>query len=214
MGKIDISSTAVEKGIDLVKDFLERLVGSSIEEAGLLISDNIKLRRFKNQIKMLDKAQKIVAESNIGIKQISLKKIVPLLEYSSLEEEENLQDKWANLLVSFVNADQKYESTVFPYILSQLSSKEVIELDKLYETKINKPLIRTLSNIEISNLVRLGLIEIIDVNSKTNIRLFFELKVSYYDYLGSSHKLKTYIITDLGRKFVECCQPSLSKSDK
>lgn len=58
MGKIDISSTAVEKGIDLVKDFLERLVGSSIEEAGLLISDNIKLRRFKNQIKMLDKAQK------------------------------------------------------------------------------------------------------------------------------------------------------------
>lgn len=39
--KIDISSTAIEKGIDFAKDFLDKLIGPSIEETGLLIKDRI-----------------------------------------------------------------------------------------------------------------------------------------------------------------------------
>lgn len=211
MSKIDITSTVIEKGIDLVKDFVEKLVGSSVEEAGLLLSDNVKLRRFKNQIKILDKAQKIVAKNNIAVKQISLKALVPLLEYSSLEEEECLQDKWTNLLINFVDTNAKYESAVFPYILSQLSSREVLELDLLYKIKINKPYVKTISGIEISNLVRLGVIEIIDVNSKTNTKLLSDLNANHFDYSVHSFEFKTYIITDLGKKFVECCS---SKSYK
>jgi len=207
MSKIDITSTAVEKGIDLVKGFLEKLVGSSIEEAGLLISDNIKLRRFKNQIKMLDKAQKIVAESNIEIKQISLKKIVPLLEYSSLEEEENLQDKWANLLVSFINGNEKYESMIFPYILSQLSSKEALELDKLYKSDITQPYIMTLDNIEVSNLARLELIEFVDTYALSLSKHSMKLR----NYMFHPKSNKSYRRNDLGRKFVESCQPPVLK---
>lgn len=49
MQDINLKSTAVEKGIDLVKGFLERLAGPAIDELGLLFGDNVKLFRFKNQ---------------------------------------------------------------------------------------------------------------------------------------------------------------------
>lgn len=210
MSKIDITSTTIEKGIDLVKDFVEKFLGSSIEEAGLFISDNIKLRRFKNQIKILDKAQRIVAESNITVKQISLKNLVPLLEYSSLEEDETLQEKWSNLLVNFIDKNGKYESVIFPFILSQLSSREVYELEQLYTSIINNPTIRYTDNIEVQNMIRLGLVQLIDVTS--DVTLFTDLKVNYIDYIlyQNNKELRIYVITELGKKMVECC--SIKKS--
>jgi hypothetical protein len=60
--KFDITSTLGEKGLDAVKSFLDRLIGPSIDEVGLLIADPIRLWRFKNQIKILAKAQQIVKD--------------------------------------------------------------------------------------------------------------------------------------------------------
>lgn len=192
--KIDITSTAIEKGFDLVKDFVEKLVGSTLEETGLLISDNIKLIRFKNQLKILTKAQKIVKESGINIKQISLKSLVPLLEYSSLEEDETLQEKWANLLVNFIDSSEKYESTIFPFILNQLSSKEIIELERLFEVGKSSLEAIKFSGIEIANIVRLGLME----------RVIDEGK---YIYSEKEKPRIRYKLTSLGKEFVKCCSP-------
>lgn len=196
--KIDVTSTAIEKSLDLVKGFLEKLTGAAIEETGLLFADNIKLIRFKNQLKILNKAQKIVADSGINIKQMSLKALVPLLEYSSLEDDETLQNKWTNLLVNFVDSNEKYESTIFPFILNQLSSDEVIELDKIYNNKnLNAFNPTILSGVTKSNFIRLGLVELIIDNSQ---KKYFTMH-----FLGNkSNRVK---ITELGNKFVECCSP-------
>jgi hypothetical protein len=59
--KTDISSTAVEKGLDLAKGFVDKLVSPPIEELGLLIKDQVSYWRFSNQIKILNKA-KILCE--------------------------------------------------------------------------------------------------------------------------------------------------------
>ncbi|SHG66576.1 protein of unknown function [Flavobacterium fluvii] len=135
MNKIDISSTAIEKGIDLVGGFLEKLAGSPLEEAGLLLADKLRTRRLKNQIKIFSEAKKIAEENNISIKQINLKTLIPLLEFSSLEEDETLQQKWSNLIVNFSDANEKYESSIYPSILSQLSRNEVLELDRIKDTE-------------------------------------------------------------------------------
>ena len=37
--------------LDLAKEFLQKLIGPSVEELGLLFSDNVKLWRLKNQIR-------------------------------------------------------------------------------------------------------------------------------------------------------------------
>ncbi len=192
--KIDITSTVIEKGIDLVKDFLEKLIGSTLEETGLLISDNIKLIRFKNQIKILNKAKKIVDDNDIHIKQISLKALVPLLEYSSLESEETLQDKWTNLLVNFIDSNEKYESTVFPFILNQLSSSEIIQLEKINQLPFIALKDITITNAGLANLVRLGVIELKHTSGNFIYRQ------------GEIPPIK-YVITGLGKEFINCCSP-------
>lgn len=134
--KIDITSTAIEKGIDIAKNFLDKLIIPPIEETGLLIKDQVTMWRFKNQIQMINKAKTYCEKYNINPKTISLKLLCPILEYSSLEEEDKLQDKWAILLTNMVDSEQNIENHVFPYILSQISSTEFAFLENVYDDKI------------------------------------------------------------------------------
>ena len=41
--KFDITSTVLEKSIDMAKQFLDKLVSPAIEEAGLLVRDSVAL---------------------------------------------------------------------------------------------------------------------------------------------------------------------------
>ncbi len=130
MAKIDISSTALEKGIDLAKEFLGKLIGPTVEEAGLLMKDQISLFRFNNQVKILKKAQAKCEKNNITTKAISLKLLCPLLDFAALEDDDDMQDKWANLLTNMVDSEQNFENHVFPYLLSQISKSEYHFLDE------------------------------------------------------------------------------------
>jgi hypothetical protein len=135
MNKINITSSAVEKGIDLAKNFLDKLIIPAVEETGLLLKDKVTFWKFKNQVKMLNKAKELCEKNNISPKTISLKLLCPLLDYSALEEDEKLQDKWAILLSNMVDSDQNIENHVFPYILSQISLNEYDFLSNVYNDK-------------------------------------------------------------------------------
>lgn len=199
--KIDITSTLLESTVDGAKGFLGKLLGASVEEYGLMLADNVKLRRFKNQLNMVNKAQKIVEESGINIKQISIKQLVPLLEYSSLEEDESLQDKWANMLVNFIDRNKKLESSIFPFILSQLSSAEIEVIDVLYNTRNVSGVLLLRQNIDSvtkSNLIRLGIAQIVVETTISPKRSIREIRNSF----GVNGKIK---ITSLGVLFYEIC---------
>ena len=68
MSKIDITSTALEKGIDLAKDFLDKLITPSVEETGLLLRDKVTMWKFKNQVRMLNKVRTIVKSKRLTLK--------------------------------------------------------------------------------------------------------------------------------------------------
>lgn len=146
---------------------------------------------------MLSQAQQIAKDNNINLKQISLKILVPLLEFSSLEDDETLQDKWTNLFVNYIDSNEKYESTIFPFILNQLSSKEVIEIDRIYTINSTSFFNKIeISGITKSNFIRLGLVEVIPENGKLN---------SFTRHLGgNSNRVR---MTALGKEFVKCCSP-------
>jgi hypothetical protein len=133
--KINITSTAVEKGIDLAKDFLGKLIMPAVEEVGLLVKDQVTMWRFNNQIKMLTKSKAYCEKKSIAPKTISLKLLCPLLDYSGLEEDEQLQDKWAILLGNMVDSEQNVENHVFPYVLSQISKNEFDAVEQTYRSK-------------------------------------------------------------------------------
>lgn len=200
--KLDITSTAIEKGIDLVKDFVEKLVGSTLEETGLLLGDKIRIFRLKNQIKMLSKAQSICKSNNISIKQISVKTLFPLLEYASLEDDENLQEKWANLLTNYVDSNKNLKSTIFPYILNQLSSEELEVIEKLITTKGTVIWGLKIDGIIKSNLIRLGIAEIV-IKDNTRLQTKFEMKITAA--FPKNHNIK---ITPLGIEFYNSCTRS------
>lgn len=127
--KIDLSSTVLEKSVDVAKGFVDKLVSPSIEELGLLVRDQISLWRFGNQVKILNKAKALCEKHGVKVKSISPKLLCPYLENASLEDDDELQDKWAALLSNMVDSRQNVQSHVFPYILSQLSKDEFILLE-------------------------------------------------------------------------------------
>ena len=188
MNKIDITSSAIEKGIDLVGGFIEKLAGSSLEEAGLLLADMVRIRRLKNQIKIFSEAKRIAEENNISIKQIDLKILVPLLEFSSLEEDKTLQQKWSNLIVNFSDESQNYESSIFPFILSQLNKKDVDGFESLNTKSFNHYIGVLNSRIVKDNLLRLGLIETHTSGAYSEVPI------------GHKHRK-----TELGIQFYNCC---------
>jgi hypothetical protein len=142
--KVDITSGAVEKSIDLAKSFVSKLITPTVEETGLLIKSKATEWRFNREIKILNKAMEICRVNNINPKTINLKLLCPLLEFSGLEEDEELHDKWAVLLSNMVDSEQNIANHVFPYILSQLSKNEFISLEQVYDDKMAN--IRKLSN--------------------------------------------------------------------
>ncbi|MBR7793451.1 DUF4393 domain-containing protein [Undibacterium sp. FT147W] len=155
--KFDLSSSALESGIDIAKSFVDKLVTPPIEELGLLVKDQISYWRFNNQIRILNKAKALCEKNKINIKSLPPKLLCPYLENASLEDDNDLQDKWAALLVNMVDSEQNIQNHVFPYILSQLSKDEFDLLESvLIEKKkrifdLSKELsefIETRSNIE------------------------------------------------------------------
>lgn len=133
--KFDVTSTVIEKGVDVAKNFAEKLVLPSVEELGLLVKDQISYWRFNNQVRILNKAKSICEKNNISIKAIPPKLLCPYLEYASLEDDPNIQESWATLLANMVDSQQNIQNHVFPYILSQLSKDEFNLLQSVFNEK-------------------------------------------------------------------------------
>lgn len=163
---MDAEKKIIEESIDVAKGFLQKLINPPIEELGLLVSDNIRLWRFKNQIRILEKSKKIVEKKNINIQQIPLKILVPLLDGASLEEDDDLRDNWSALIANSANNDKDICNPIFSDILKQLSSNEARCINKMMEEKsysdfgfyeLWKEFELNWTNVY--NLKRLGLIE-------------------------------------------------------
>lgn len=125
--------------IDKSEKLLKTLFGPSLTEFGEMIADNVKFRRFKNQIKIFTKAQNILKQKNINPTKVSLKALAPLIEYSSYEEDKTLQEKWVNLTVNILsnNIEESLQQN-FIRILNLISAEEASILDKLYVILKNK----------------------------------------------------------------------------
>ena len=114
-----------------IQGFLSTILGPASSEVGELIADNIKFIRWKNTLKILEKAQKEMELRGIQPKEVPLKILFPILEGASLEsDDENLQAKWSNLLTSAASGSLSRPS--HPKILSELVQDEAKILDYLY----------------------------------------------------------------------------------
>ena len=123
----DPMNTAIEKGIEeaakAAKEYLDKLVTPGLEQTGGIIGDTVAYWRFKNKVNLVLKAKAFLEAKGIEPCRVLPKVVAPLLEAGSLEEENDMKDRWATLLASAATDPNKVPPA-FPRILSEISSKE------------------------------------------------------------------------------------------
>lgn len=162
------TSDASGEAAKTANNLLSRILGPAADEWGLIISDTLKPRRLKNQIRNFKKVQDIIEKEGIEMKQVNLKVLFPYLENVSLEEDETLQNIWAKLFTNYIDAAKNLNVTVYPNVLSQLSTEDIELLSfmaddlKLLDLSKNNQYPHNISTETIINLERLSLIEELD----------------------------------------------------
>lgn len=132
--KISITeqNAEIEASQEEVSKFLEKVIPNFVLEGGGILSDTVRFWRWKNQINIIKKVKSIVENSKLDKKQVPLKILLPIMENASLEEEEIIQNKWANILANAITASKNITPN-YAEILKELSVLEVVILDKLFD---------------------------------------------------------------------------------
>lgn len=179
--------------LDKTSTFVNKLLGPSINEFGELFADKVKYVRLKNQIKIFNKSRELLEKNGLEPRVLNLKTLVPLIEKSSIEDDELLQDKWANLICNISTTPENGLEPRLINTLSSLSSLEAKILDFIFdEFCINR-------NLRLAQLMKNSLLKknykeedislsdiIITFKSvKKNFNLNNEFTKIYIDNLGS-----------------------------
>ncbi len=204
---VNISDKALQK-------FCSSIIPEFIKDLGGVLSDQVKSWRFMNQIKLLEKTKKICEENNIPLKAVKLKFLVPLLENSSLEEDKNMQTRWAALLASAIKQTDEINPS-FIDILKQLTSKEATVLDKLYVESSQKASLRERNELQFSKEKVMEIFFLTEENFDLMLDNLFRLNLCRTPASHNGTKIGNYPImlqtkdvfefTSLGYAFVRAC---------
>lgn len=192
-----LETTALQTTAKTAERLAGKLFGPSAEVFGQMLAAGPQMRFLKNQLKNFEKVKKIVEQKNLKLKDVNLKVLFPYLNAIALEEDETLQDMWANLFVNYIDASQNLTVTVYPKILSELSTQDVEILNHLVshmqkmKPEIDDRLHLITKFLESSpNLIRIGLIK------QRNVINSFNWKET----------LDNFEITNFGIDFLRACE--------
>lgn len=119
--------------------FFSRIFGDGVEAKVGVWSDNAVAKRQINAIDLAVNVQAKLDEVGITeIRALPMKVGFPLIEHASLEEEDDLKEMFANLLLSALNPESESIEKKYVSVLSDMSSKEAILLKFLYEHKFTE----------------------------------------------------------------------------
>lgn len=124
-------------------NFVARVLGEPLETAVGLVSDRLKFVRFERQVRLVDRYTEFMTQRRLSSKDqpVPPKIALTAIENASLEEDNELQDLWANLLTSC--HDQTLNGVVrsgFVDIIKQLEVVDVHILNYIYSDTLKKNL--------------------------------------------------------------------------
>lgn len=126
----DLSET-INKAADLV----HRLTGPVCDDIGAMISDSMKPYRAKNLVNTLRKTERILREAGLSANAVPTRLLFPIVEASSIEDDETLQEMWAGLLAT---ASQQTNSVSPSFIetLKQLTPDDARHLEVVCQNSV------------------------------------------------------------------------------
>ena len=201
-----------------VQEFAEQVTGAGRRELGEWIADHVRLRRWRSQLKILQKAKRYADEAGFDPEPVALKTLAPLLEGASLEEEDDddMSSRWAALLANAARPGGDVPPA-FPDILSHLTPYEARLLDAVYENAKPRPRAEWLTN----GLRRDGVAPVLggsEDDVAVAVENLFRLRLCTPPAVGlgfTDHPNRQFLIaageeliclTPLGAAFVEACR--------
>jgi len=120
-------NTLTKGAVDGAAAFLGRICLPAAEEVGLLLRDKISHWRAQNLVKIAEKAQRRLAQSNEpGETHAHPRLLFQVLEDGSWADTDDVQEMWAGLIASSCTADGRDDSNLmFINLLSQLTASQV-----------------------------------------------------------------------------------------
>lgn len=200
--------------------FTAKVFQSPIAETSGIIGDRLKFYRWKRQIALVDKADTILTKKGIKVtRAVPPKLALPILENASLEDDDDLQELWAKLLVN--SMDPKFTEEIritFVDIIKTLTPTDVNILDVFYKSAKNDPKIDW-ANIARHNVNKEEICQVLGISSEvyeiSAYNLFRNQCLTPAILTGGMNVgnepitiykgTKSVALTDLGVKFIEAC---------
>jgi hypothetical protein len=122
----------VEAALKPFADLLEKLAGPAAEEIGLTLKDHVRVFRLNRQLRLFERTKEMLEQAGIDPSRVPLKLLSPIIESASLEEDNELQDRWAALLANASSQPEGIHPS-FVDVLRQLTSMDVLVLDVMFD---------------------------------------------------------------------------------
>lgn len=214
-----VIKTGVEQMFVPLHELLDKLLGPAATEVGLSLGDSVKVWRLKRQIRLLQEVKRIIDQSGKDIKPIATRLFFPVLDAASIEDDDEMQTRWASLLANEAT-DVGSVHPSFIDVLRQLAPDDAQLLDKLcdwcdrHKTRKLIPgeirdsdremsCIFKSSGDSLGNLVRLGLIESEYEMPDDSPRLRI---AGGQAYMAPVYLKSWYELTDFAVGFVRACR--------
>lgn len=125
--------------VEKVGKFFSKIMGESIDATCGILADTLKYKRWESQIKLVEKAEKLIKEKKLKkFVSVTPKLALPIFQNASIEDDDFLHDMYAKLLVSAIDPEFQTRRTAFVEILRQLEPIDIKILQAMYGVYINK----------------------------------------------------------------------------
>lgn len=206
-----IAGKAID-GATKAGQFIAQYLNGPLDVASGIIKDKLTYIRWERRVRLMDRATEFLHQRGLEAptRSVPMSIIVPILQLGSMEEDNELQDLWAQLLVNAADTGSGIVvQPAFIGILQNLSSHDAVILEKIYSFPVEyeslalytsqlpatvltgKPSAETDPPVDVKlslgNLSRLGLIE---------GAMFW----------GGNSNFRYVYQTVLGRAFVKACR--------
>jgi hypothetical protein len=100
-GKAVVAAASAKPGLSPeAEKFLDQVSGGARREVGAWIGDHFLVRRLKAQLKLLERAHQYLRDAGRDPREVKWNVLFPLLEAASLDEDDDMADRWAALLAN------------------------------------------------------------------------------------------------------------------
>ena len=118
---------------------IAKYFGGSLEQISGIIEDKLRYLRWERSVRLLDRADLFLANRGLDHpnRPVPIQLLIPVLEAGSLEENDQMQDRWSALLANAADASFNLEiRRAFVSILEDLTPLDAANLEKIYSTMV------------------------------------------------------------------------------